>query len=68
MTEEMMADSKKTGNDTTEQTRAEAADALRRAAELIASLNQQVEGAAEQPEKAPAKKPAAKKPAAKSKK
>ena len=51
---------KKTGNDKTEQTRTEAAEALRKAAELIASLNQQADALEEQPKKAPAKKPAAK--------
>lgn len=60
----MMADSKKSGGSKkpASQTRAEAAEALRMAAELISSLNETEESASP----APKKKPAAKKPAASS--
>lgn len=59
-----MADSKKSGGSKkpASQTRAEAAEALRMAAELISSLNETEESASP----APKKKPAAKKPAASS--
>lgn len=60
----MMADSKKScgSKKPASQTRAEAAEALRMAAELISSLNETEESASP----APKKKPAAKKPAASS--